>query len=364
MVFRQEIAGSDDTQVIEISDDTQVMGIPATDEQSSSRRERVRRIVLITLLVLGLLGGGTLLAGGLYLRSIEGDIGRVDAFDEVPEVERPVKAATATAAKDILILGSDSRDPQNTTGSRSDTIILAHLTADRSSAQLISIPRDTWVPVPLTKDGRGGRDAKINAAYTWGGISLVVRTVEKFTGVRIDHVAVIDFSGFKEIVDALGGVEIDVAQGFTSTHSLNPDGRRTFTKGRQTMDGAAALDYARERFAFVDGDFARIKHQQQVIRAILDKAVSGGVLANPGRLNAFLRATADAVSVDNTMSVFDMAIELRHLRSGNLTFLTSPSNGTGEIEGESVVVANAAKARAVYDAVRRDDVPAILTLAK
>jgi LCP family protein required for cell wall assembly len=363
MVIRQEIAGSDDTHVIKISDDTEVIpAVPASDQEPSSRRRRVRRIILISLLVLGLLGGGTLLAGGLYLRSIEGDIGRVDAFDEVPEVDRPVKVATQ--AKDILILGSDSRDPQNTTGSRSDTIILAHLTADRSSAQLISIPRDTWVPVPLTKDGRGGRDAKINAAYTWGGISLVVRTVEKFTGVRIDHVAVIDFAGFKEIVDALGGVDIDVATGFTSTHSLNPDGRRTFTKGRQTMDGAAALDYARERFAFADGDFARIRHQQQVIRAILDKAVSGGVLANPGRLNAFLRATADAVSVDNTMSVFDMAIELRHMRSGNLTFLTSPSNGTGQIEGESVVLANAAKARAVYDAVRRDDVKAILTLAK
>src|SRR5262245_8203429 len=105
MVIRQEIAGTDDTQVIKISDDTEVIAaVPANDQEPSTRRRRVRRIVLITLLVLALLGGGTLLAGGLYLRSIEGDIGRVDAFDEVPEVERPVKAATATAAKDILIL--------------------------------------------------------------------------------------------------------------------------------------------------------------------------------------------------------------------------------------------------------------------
>ncbi len=94
--------------------------------------------------------------------------------------------------------------------------------------------------VPKTKDGQGGQDAKINAAYAWGGIPLMVQTVEKFTQVRIDHVALIDFAGFKDIVDALGGVEIDVAEGFTSTHSLNPDGRRTFVKGRQTMDGAAA----------------------------------------------------------------------------------------------------------------------------
>lgn len=324
-----------------------------------SRRRRTRRIVLIVLLVLGLLGAGGAVAAGFYLRSVESRIERVEAFDEVPPAERPVKVTES--AKNILLLGSDTRDPDSTSGSRSDTIILAHLPADRSSAQLISIPRDTWVKVPVSKDGkRGGRDAKINAAYAWGGIPLMVQTVEKFTGVRIDNVALIDFAGFKEIVDALGGVEIDVERSFTSTHSLNPDGRREFRKGRQTMDGAATLDYARERFAFADGDFARIRHQQQVIKAILDKAASGGVLTNPSRLNAFLRATADAVAVDETLSILDMATELRHLRSGNLTFITSPTKGTGRIGSESVVLANTAAAQAFYDAVRRDAVPEIL----
>ncbi len=83
---------------------------------------------------------------------------------------------------------------------------------------------------------------------------MTVQTVESFTGVRIDHVVLVDFAGFKEIVDALDGVEIDVEQSFTSTHSLDPSGRRGFAKGKQLMDGAAALDYARERFAFPDGD--------------------------------------------------------------------------------------------------------------
>lgn len=313
--------------------------------------------------MVGLLAGGAFVAGSLYLRSVESTVERVEAFDEVPEAERPVRVTES--AKNILLLGSDTRDPNNTAGSRSDTIILVHLAAGRSSAQLISIPRDTWVPVPASKDGRrGGREAKINAAYAWGGIPLMVRTVEKFTGIRVDNVALIDFAGFKEIVDALGGVEIDVERSFTSTHSLNPDSRREFTKGRQTMDGAAALDYARERFAFADGDFARIRHQQQVIRAILDKAASGGVLANPGRLNAFLRATADAVAVDETLSIFDLAMELRHLRSGNLTFITSPTRGTGRIGTESVVLADTAAAKAFYDAVRRDAVPEILKAAK
>lgn len=327
---------------------------------TTGKRRRARRMILITLVVLALLGGGGIVAGGLYFRSVESGIERVDAFTDVPEESRPEKVAKD--AMNILILGSDSRDPENTSGSRTDTIILAHLPKDRSSAQLISIPRDTWVHIPPTKDGkRGNRKAKINAAFAWGGVPLMVQTVEEFTGVRIDHVALVDFAGFKEIIDALGGVEIEVERSFTSTHSLNPNGRREFVKGRQTMDGAAALDYARERYAFADGDFTRIKHQQQVIKAILDKAASGGLLTSPSKLNAFIQATADAVSVDETLSLFDMAMDLRHLRGGNLTFFTSPTKGTGRVGSESVVFADTEKAKVFYDAVRRDAVPEILS---
>ena len=324
------------------------------------KKRRTRRIVLISLLVLLLLVGGGVTAGALYLRSVENDVERVDAFDQVPAESRPDKVEAAKEALNFLVLGSDTRDQANTGGSRSDTIIVAHLTRDRSSAQLISIPRDTWVHVPRSADGKNGNtNAKINAAFAWGGIPLTVQTVEAYTGVRIDHVVVIDFSGFKEIVDALGGVQITVEEAFTSTESLNADGRRRFEAGLQTMDGAAALDYARERKAFSDGDFARIRHQQQVIKAILDKASSGGLLTNPGRLNSFLRATADAVAIDQTLSIVNMASELRHLRSGNLTFGTSPSKGTDMIGDESVVVPDTDKAKALFDAVRRDAVQEI-----
>ncbi|MEU2611325.1 LCP family protein [Micromonospora sp. NPDC007271] len=325
------------------------------------RRRRGRRIALILLLVVVLLAGGGVLAGGLYYRSVNSSVERVDAFEDVPEEARP--QVVAKNAMNIMILGSDSRDPESTGGSRSDTIILAHLPADRSSAQLISIPRDTWVPVPRSKDGRhGGRDAKINAAYAWGGVPLMVQTVEKFTGVRIDHVTMVDFAGFKEIVDALGGVEIDVEKGFTTNYALG--GSRTFAKGPQTMDGAAALDYARERHAFADGDFARIRHQQQVIKAILDKAASGGTLASPTKLNSFVKATSKAVAVDKSLSLLDLAMELRGLRSGNLAFFTCPVKGTGRVGTESVVFADTPKAKALFDAVRRDAVSEIVATGK
>lgn len=329
-------------------------------EAPPKRRHR-RRNILLSLLGAFLIMVLVVTVGGwLYVRSVENSISRVDAFSDIPQQSRPEKVVTD--AQNILILGSDSRDPENTSGSRTDTIILAHLPKDRSSAQLVSIPRDTLVHIPRSKDGKHGNvNEKINAAYAWGGIPLVVQTVEAFTGVRIDHVALVDFAGFKEIIDALGGVDINVDQNFTSRYGF--EGPRTFKKGPQHMDGATALDYTHERHAFADGDFARIRHQQQMIKAVLDKAASAGLLTDPSALNSFLRATARAVSVDNTMSIVDTALELRGLRSGNLTFFTSPSSGTGTVSGESVVFANTAKAKTLYSAIRRDDVAQILSNA-
>ncbi len=335
----------------------------ARQARRAPRRRRAKRILLISALVLTLLVGSGIIGVGLYFHSVESGIDRVDAFGDVPEESRPSKAVQD--AMNLLILGSDSRDPNNFSGSRTDTIILAHLPKDRSSAQLISIPRDTWLHVPAAKDGKGGnQDAKVNAAFAWGGVPLMVQTVESFTGVRVDHVVLVDFAGFKEIIDALGGVDIVVDQSFTSHTSLLPNGVRAFTKGKQHMDGAAALDYARERKSFRDGDFTRIKHQQQMIKAVLDKAASAGLLTNPGQLNAFVKATAKAVTVDKTLSVLDMSMDLRHLRGGNLAFFTSPSKGTGMVGTESVVFADTEKAKIFYDAIRRDAIDEFLNVAK
>ncbi|MFG1868651.1 LCP family protein [Micromonospora arborensis] len=355
MQYRQEYA-EPETQFLEAQEPSE------PTKKARKKRPRWQKAALITFVVLALLGGGGMIAGGLYFRSINSGIERVDAFDGVPEAERPQVGEAGKGAMNIMMLGSDSRDPDNESGSRTDTIIVAHLPKDRSSAQLISIPRDTWVSVPKSATGRGGKDAKINASFAWGGVPLMVQTVEKFTGVRIDHVTIVDFGGFKEIVDALGGINVDVEKGFTTLYGLN--GPRTFNAGKQKMDGAAALDYARERHAFADGDFARIRHQQQVIKAILDKAASGGTLANPAKLNSFVKATADSVAVDKSLNLLDLASEMRDLRSGNLTFLTSPTKGTGMIGTESVVLADKPRAAKVFEAVRDDNVPEILSAAK
>jgi len=355
------------SQDTENRDATEVIGLAGDDEIAPTTptkpKRRKRKIILIAVLIpLILLGIGGL-AAGFYLHNVSSNVKRVDAFASVPEASRPQKAAVAAAATNFLLLGSDSRDPSNKDGGRSDTIIVMHLNKEKNAAQLISIPRDTWVHIPKSANGRHGNvNAKINAAFAWGGVPLVVQTVESYTGVRIDHVALVDFSGFKDIVDALGGVTIDVEKSFTSTNSLNANGLRHFDQGVQVMDGAAALDYARERYVFKDGDFARIRHQQQVITAILDKAASGGMLSSPTQLNAFLRATTNTVSVDKTLDIIGLAAQLRNLRSGNLHFYTSPSKGTGMIGDQSVVLPDPTKTKALFEAVRKDQTAAINSL--
>jgi LCP family protein required for cell wall assembly len=319
------------------------------------RGRRWRRVALIAGLAVLLVVAGVGLVGWRYAKSIEKSVGHVDAFRALPEEERPTNAAPK--AMNILLLGSDSRDPE-LSGSRADTIIVVHLSANRERAQLISIPRDTWTTVPTSTDGtNGGSTAKINAAYAWGGTPLMVRAVENFTGVRMDHVLVVDFAGFKEIVDALDGIDLVIDHTFTSIHPPF----RTFTAGPARLDGAAALDYSRQRKQFADGDFTRIRHQQQVIEAMLDKATERSLMTDPRRLNEFLQATANTVRVDESLSLFDLVRQLRHLHGSDISPLTSPSSGMGMVGTESVVFPDTARATGLYEAVRNDTMDQWLT---
>ena len=315
----------------------------------NGRRRRWLRLLAICVLAVAVLISGGMFAGWRYLRSVEGQVTRVDAFEGVVEAERPAKPATATKAVNFLILGSDSRNPE-LGGSRTDTIMVAHVTADHKATQIVSIPRDSWVSIPKASNGRGGTKAKINAAFAWGGVPLMVRTVEALTKIRIDHVVIIDFAGFAQIVDALDGVDITVERAFTSIH---PPFRR-FKAGPQHLSGEEALDYSRQRKQFADGDFARIQHQQQIIRAILDKATTAGVITDPGSLNAFLTATAKAISADVGLDLLAMANDLRNTSSDQVRYLTNPSRGTGMEGSQSVVYVDSAAAASLYAAVNND----------
>jgi LCP family protein required for cell wall assembly len=302
------------------------------------------------VLVLALLGS---FAAWRYAAGLDKDLARTDPFSALTN-GRPAK--TVDGALNILLVGTDSRDPDAKidAGSewRADTIIVMHIPADHKSAQLVSIPRDLYVRIPESAQAgcdTGGR-FKINAAFAFGGLPRAVRTVECMTDVRIDNVMAIDFGGFKEVTDALGGVDLKVEQSITSIHKPY----RQFKKGTMHMNGARALDWIRQRKQFPTGDFARMRHQQEFLRALMDKAASSGTLGNPAKLNDFLKATTAAVTVDNDFSLVDMALQFRSLRGENLTFITSPNSGSQTINGESVVVSDREKAVALYKAIVDD----------
>jgi LCP family protein required for cell wall assembly len=229
-----------------------------------------------------------------------------------------------------------------------------HVDADHKHAYLISIPRDTWVFIPRSPihSNLGNTNAKINAAYAWGGLPLNVETVEHFTGVHIDHTMLINFGGFDKVTDALGGVDMYVDKTITSIHKPH----RVFTKGNHHFNGAQALDYVRQRYQYADGDLTRVKHQQAFLKAVMDKAASSGTLTSPSKLSAFLNALSAAVVVDKGFDLGSMALQFRNLRSSDMTFLTSPTSGTGTEGGQSVVLADKAKAAELYKAVAGDTV--------
>ncbi|MFY1573619.1 LCP family protein [Verrucosispora sp. WMMD703] len=320
---------------------------------SPRRRPHWRRIALVAgvaVLVLALIGGA---GAWFYARSLDNNMARTDPFSEITG-DRPPKAVNG--ALNILMVGTDSRDPDapmDRAGEwRADTIIVMHIPADHKQAYLVSIPRDLYVPIPESA-GAGcetGQRRKINAAFAFGGLPLAVRTVECFTDVHIDHVMAIDFAGFKQVTDALGGVDLEVERTITSIHKPY----RKFTKGTNHMNGTEALDWIRQRKQFPDGDFARMRHQQDFLRALMDKAASSGTLTNPKKLNAFLQSVTEAVTVDQGFSLTDMAVQFRNLRGENLTFVTSPHLGSQTINGESVVVSDREKALTMYRAMAAD----------
>jgi LCP family protein required for cell wall assembly len=314
-------------------------------------RPRWGRIALVATLLLALVAGCGVLASWLWVRGVDSDIKREDAFGGLEE--RPPKLVEG--ALNILLLGTDSRDPEDSGEAggawRTDTIVIVHIPASHDRAYLVSIPRDLWVYIPPSPDGQmGDTMAKINAAYAWGGMPLAVETVEQFTGVHIDHVVLVDFAGFVKVTDAVGGVDMYVEQTITSIHPPY----RTFEAGLRHFNGEEALDYIRQRYQFPDGDFARMRNQQMFLKALMDKATSLGTLANLSSLRAFVTSVADTLTVDEKFSLVDLAWQFRGLRSDDLVFMVSPNLGSDMVGDQSVVVSDREKALAFYDAMARD----------
>ena len=312
--------------------------------------------LLVLLLALGLLGATGVVVGAMWLqRSYNANIERFgDPFKDLDN--RPT--VVAKDAQNVLLLGSDSRISAGDASAwirgaqRTDAIMIAHVPADRKSVTVTSIPRDSWVNVP----GHGMN--KINAGFSFGGPTLMVKTVEQYTGVHIDHVVILDFTGFKNVTDALGGVTLNVAE---ATH----DERSSWQAGPQKMDGATALKYVRQRHNLPGGDFDRVKRQQNWIRAIARKTLAKGTLTNPLKLNGVLSAVTKATAVDDGFTIGEMrstALSLRDVHDKDITFMTAPVGGTGwsPDHKQAIVLLDRAANQKLWTAVQDDQVTAWL----
>ncbi len=232
------------------------------------------------------------------------------------------RAATTYGAQNILLLGSDTRgridtsDPLND-GSRSDTMILVHIPADRKSVQVITLLRDMYVPI---KDNGKG---KLNWAMFFGGAPLAVDTVENLLDTKIDHVAVIDFLGVERVSTALGGVVVNNPTEFS-------EGIFTFKKGPVRLQGGKALAFVRGRHQFEEGDKRRVLNQQLFLQACLDKALHGGALNNPADIVNVFQAVIGSVSVDegvNAGYILKLAQSYSGLSAKDVRFMTLPVKG-------------------------------------
>lgn len=300
-------------------------------------RRRWLRNTLITLGVLVALLGLATATAYWFVSDAINQVQRVDFVDE--SLERPAATTVNTeeaAPVNILLLGTDAReamegDPDSLTGFRSDAIMVAQLSPDREHLTVMSIMRDNWVPIA------GFGEAKINAAFSYGGLLLAVNTVEQFIGARIDHVAIVDFASFEGLTEAVGGVTVHNSVSFTSHH-----GGTEFPQGEVSLSGDEALDFVRERYAFSDGDYQRVRNQQAFMSGLVTNLLSGDTLGDPVRIMAAFQALQPHLLLDRDLDlhrIIELGLSAHELRSGDVHFFTSPTLGTGtSADGQSIVL--------------------------
>ncbi|MET9637219.1 MULTISPECIES: LCP family protein [Streptomyces] len=252
-------------------------------------------------------------------------------------IERPKEGDCTT----YLIVGSDSREGMSdeekkklhtgsAEGKRTDSMMI--LAKCSSGNTMISLPRDSDVEIPSfvgSQSGKKftgtGRRVKLNAAYAEDGPELLVRTVEHNTGLRIDHYAEIGFAGFANIVDALGGVELDIEEGFKDEKS-----GADFKAGKQTLNGEQSLAFVRTRYAFAESDLQRTKNQQKFLSALANQAATPSTILNPFALYPMLGAGLDTLIVDKDMGLYDMGqmfFAMKGVNGGDGVSMNMPISG-------------------------------------
>ena len=321
---------------------------PAEPSSSTSHRKRpggfIRRHKALAVLIALATVAAVVVAGlGVWVWTLNNKI------DDIPRVDvdferdnRPPKEGPKDALN-VLLVGVDGRGTdvrerleEGDTGLLSDTMMIWHLEEDHQNSQVVSFPRDSWVDIP------GHGDAKLNAAFSLGGPELLVQTLEDTLDIYIDHVAVVDFEGFKGITDTLGGVELETADG-----------------GTQNFDGEEALEYVRERKSLPGGDFDRIDRQQNFLRQVLHEATRSGTRMNPFTVNDLIGDLGQLLVLDEDWSngeIRDLGFDVITQGAGEVEWMTAFTDGTGtSADGQSIVLLDIEKSKELMAAISRDD---------
>ncbi|MFL6166232.1 MAG: LCP family protein [Ornithinibacter sp.] len=291
--------------------------------------------VLAVVGVLVVVLGGTAYAAW----RLNANIKRVDVSAAIG-TDRPARADNGAAQPvNILLIGSDTREGAGNDayadrdgtlggGAHSDTNLLVHLSADRSTATVVSIPRDSMTQAPPGCSPTAPRNQwsmrQWNQNYAMGGTGCLIRTLEGNTGLFVDHYAVVDFSGFKQMVDALGGVQVCTPVAIDDAHT-----HLRLTPGAHTLDGRRALQYVRVRKSIGDGsDLQRIGRQQAFLSSVMQKATSSRLLLEPTTLYAFLTAATKSLTTDPDLGVgtmSDLAGSVKGIGLDRIQFVTVPN---------------------------------------
>lgn len=243
----------------------------------------------------------------------------------------------------ILLVGSDTRVGQGNgfgkaSGARSDTTIVVKMNAERTHAAVLSIARDLWVTIPECEKDSGGtlreQSSKFNAAYAFGGVNCMLATLEYNFGIQVNHVAVVDFLGFQNIVDVIGGVQVCVQQDVSDKSSgLN------LKAGKQTLNGEQSLAFVRARKNIGDGsDISRSERQKMFLASMFNTAQNNGLFYNPPQLYKILDTISKSLSTDKELGSIDkmleLALDINKVGTKNIQFVYLPwqSRGDGSIE--------------------------------
>jgi LCP family protein required for cell wall assembly len=321
-------------------------GVPSRPPRRRRGGPRIGRILLVLLVVL-LVGTGV-----LYV-VFDGKLQRTEAL---PDYQGRPEGGRGT---NWLIVGSDSREGLSeaerdrlgtgfAAGRRTDTVMILHVPRPGGPTTLVSLPRDSYVPIP----GRGSN--KLNAAFAFGGPKLLARTVEQATGLRMDHYMEIGFGGFAGLVDAVGGVTMCIDKPVKDSDA----GLNIKKAGCQELDSKQALAYVRSRKAFAGGDLDRAKHQREFIGALIKKATSPAVFLNPFKSVPLANAGAGALIVnegDHLHHLVRLAFAMKALSGDKGTTTSVPVAGNASRAGAgSVVLWDDDRAAALFKALNND----------